>query len=142
MIPFRRYLPSILILLILGWGGLAFLLIYTFPTVWPRWTFYFLWVVALTGTALPFAYVLNRLFPTHPPAESSVPIRQAIWVGIYGATLAWLQLGRLVSLWVILGLAGGLVAIEYFIRLRELARRRPVRQDESIPDLPLDDKSA
>ena len=142
MIPFRRYLPSILILLILGWGGLAFLLIYTFPTVWPRWTFYFLWVVALTGTALPFAYVLNRLFPTHPPAESSVPIRQAIWVGIYGATLTWLQLGRLVSLWVILGLAGGLVAIEYFIRLRELARRRPVRQDELIPDLPLDDKSA
>ncbi len=142
MIPFRRYLPSILVLMIMGWGGLALLLIYTFPTVWPRWAFYFLWVVALTGTALPFAYVLNRLFPTHPPAESSVPIRQAIWVGIYGATLAWLQLGRLVSLWVILGLAGGLVAIEYFIRLRELARRRPVRQDESIPDLPLDDKSA
>jgi len=43
---------------------------------------------------------------------------------------------------VILGLAGGLVAIEYFIRLRELARRRPVHQDESIPDLHLDDKSA
>jgi cytoskeletal protein RodZ len=47
-----------------------------------------------------------------------------MWVGVYGATLAWLQLGRLVTLYVILGLAGGLIATEYFIRLREKANRR------------------
>jgi hypothetical protein len=48
-----------------------------------------------------------------------------MWVGVYGATLAWLQLGRLVTLYVILGLAGGLIAAEYFIRIREKANRRP-----------------
>ena len=49
----------------------------------------------------------------------------SMWVGVYGATLAWLQLGRLVTLYVILGLAGGLIAAEYFIRIREKANRRP-----------------
>lgn len=81
--------------------------------------------MAFTGTALPVVYFLNRRFPAEPPAESNVIVRQALWVGIFFATLAWLQLGRLVTLYVILGLAGGLIAIEYSIRVREKANRRP-----------------
>jgi hypothetical protein len=81
--------------------------------------------MALTGISLPIVYFLHLRFPSDPPANSNVLIRQALWVGVYGATLAWLQLGRLVSLYVILGLAGGLIAAEYFIRLREKANRRP-----------------
>ena len=124
---FRPYLLSVITLILLGWGGLA-LIIFVIkypPLVWARWGFFVLWVMALTGTALPIVYFFNHRFAGNPPVESNVIVRQALWVGVYGATLAWLQLGRLVTLYVIIGLAGGLIAIEYFIRIREKARWRP-----------------
>ncbi len=52
-------------------------------------------------------------------------MRQAIWVGVYGALLIWLQQERLVTIWTGIGMAVGLIAIEYFIRLRENARWQP-----------------
>jgi len=122
---FRAYFTSTLFLIVIGWGGLAALILFTVPTVLPRWGFFLLWVMALTGVALPVSYFANRQFPSDPPAEPNVIVRQALWVGIYGATLAWLQLGRLVTLYVIFGLAGGLIAIEYFLRMRERARWKP-----------------
>jgi hypothetical protein len=123
----RQYVLSSLFLMLVGWGGLA-LLILVFrvpPLVWARWGFFALWFVALTGTALPLVYFLNLRFPSAPRAEPNAIVRQAMWVGVYGATLAWLQLGQLATLWVWLGLAGGLVAIEYVLRSRERARWRP-----------------
>ena len=70
-------------------------------------------------------------FQLKRPPKPNVIIRQSLWVGVYGATLAWLQLGRLVTLYVILGLAGGLIAAEYFIRIREKANRRiPAQTDD------------
>jgi len=124
-LTFRNYLVSTLALIIVGWGGIAALFYYSLPFVWSRWGFFVLGIMALTGTALPVVYFIHRRFPTEPLAESNVIVRQALWVGVYAATLAWLQLGRLVTLYVILGLAGGLIAIEYFIRLREKANRTP-----------------
>ncbi len=108
---FRPYIFSVITLMLLGWGGLALMIfvIKSPPLVWARWGFFVLWVMALTGTALPIVYFFNRRFPSDPPAEPGVIVRQALWVGVYGATLAWLQLGRLVTLYVILGLAGGLI---------------------------------
>lgn len=130
-ITFRNYLPSTLALMIIGWGGIAALFYFSLPYVWSRWGLFVLGIMALTGTALPVVYFLHRRFPTEPAAESNVIVRQALWVGVYGATLAWLQLGRLVTLYVILGLAGGLIATEYFIRLREKATRRlPMASDD------------
>jgi hypothetical protein len=123
-ITFRNYLPSTLTLIILGWGGLAALLYFSLPFVWSRWGFFVFGIMALTGIALPIVYFLHRRFVNDPPVESNVIVRQAIWVGVYFATLAWLQLGRLVTLYMILGLAGGLIATEYFIRLREKANRK------------------
>ena len=111
--------------MVIGWSGIAALFYLSLPFVWARWGFFVLGIMALTGTILPVVYFLHRRFPTEPPAESNVIVRQALWVGVYAATLAWLQLGRLVTLYVILGLAGGLIAIEYFIRLREKANRQP-----------------
>ena len=122
---FRNYLLSTLALMLVGWGGTVALFYYSPPLVWARWGFFVLGIMALTGTALPVVYFFHRRFPTEPPTESNVIVRQALWVGIYFATLAWLQLGRLVTLYVILGLAGGLIAIEYFIRIREKANRNP-----------------
>lgn len=121
---FRSYLASAIALFLIGWGGLYLVITQTLPFVWSRWGFFVLTLMALTGTALPIVYFFHKRFPGEPPAESNVIIRQALWVGVYGATLAWLQLGRLVTLYVILGLAGGLIAVEYFIRVREQANRR------------------
>jgi len=129
---FRSYLLSILALMLIGWGGIAALLYYSLPFVWARWGFFVFGIMALTGTALPVVYFFHRRFPTEPFATPNVIARQALWVGVYAATLAWLQLGRLVTLYVILGLAGGLTAVEYFIRLREKASRTPpVISDDS-----------
>jgi len=120
--------------MIIGWGGLYFLVTQTLPYVWPRWGFFVLALMALTGTVLPIVYFFHRRFPGEKPAEANVIVRQALWFGVYGATLVWLQLGRLVTVYVILGLAGGLAAIEYFIRLREKSHWKP--------PIPSDDQSS
>ncbi|MBL8102104.1 MAG: hypothetical protein JNM02_06220 [Anaerolineales bacterium] len=131
-ITFKSYFPSAITLILLGWGGMASVLYFSLPFVWSRWAFFVFIIMGLTGTALPVVFYLHKRFPDNPPAEANVIIRQSLWVGVYGATLAWLQLGRLVTLYVILGLAGGLVAAEYFIRIREKANRRiPLADDES-----------
>ena len=131
--------------MIVGWGGLA-LLIFVFsvpPFVWARWSFFALWFIALSGTALPIVYFLNVRFPSEPRAEPNVIVRQALWVGVYGATIAWLQLGQLVTLWVWAGLGAGLVAIEYVIRSRERALWRPPQDpiDEPMLDAQYIDSS-
>lgn len=121
-----------MILILVGWGGLFGVIHLSWPIVWFRWGFFALLILALTGTVLPVVYFFHRRFPDSPPAEPNVIVRQAVWFGVYGATLAWLQLGRLVTVYVILGLAGGLLAIEYFIRLRERSRwKPPVLDDDS-----------
>jgi hypothetical protein len=70
-------------------------------------------------------WFLNLRFPSNPPVGTAVIMRQAVWVGVYGALLTWLQQERLVTLWTGLGLAAGLGAIEYLIRMRENARWQP-----------------
>jgi hypothetical protein len=128
---FKPYFLSSLALVILGGGGLFFLVNQTLPFVWYRWGFFVLLIMTLTGVALPVVYFFHRRFQNQKPAEPNVIIRQAVWFGVYGATLAWLQLGRLVTVYVILSLAGGLIAIEYFIRLREKSHwKPPVHEDE------------
>lgn len=122
---FRMYLSSMVTLLVIGWGGLIVILYLSLPFVWSRWAFFVFIVMAITGVALPIVYFFHKRFPGKQPVGSNVILRQAIWAGIYFATLAWLQLGRLVTLYVILGLAGGIIAAEYFIRIREMANRRP-----------------
>jgi hypothetical protein len=119
------FLPTAIILGIMGWGGLILLIQYTIPTVGPRWLFFFLGVLALTGTALPAVAFLNRRFPTTPPATSGIVTREAIWVGLYGTTLAWLQLGRVLNLALAVLLAAGFIAIEILVRLRERSQWNP-----------------
>jgi len=108
-----------------GWIGLLFLVNYTLPTLGPRWGFFFLATLALSGTALPIVYFFHRRFNLKNFPHSSVITRQALWVGIYGATLAWLQLGKVANLPITIGLALGLVAIETLVRIREKAQWTP-----------------
>lgn len=122
--PFA-FLPTSLLLMLIGWGGLWLLFSFTLPTLLPRWLFFFLIVAALTGTALPISAFLNHRFPSDPPARMQVILRQALWVGAYAATLAWLQYGRVFTWALALILAVGLAAIEYLLRLRERSQWNP-----------------
>jgi len=130
---FKPFGISSLVLIIIGWGGLFLIITQTLPYVWSRWGFFVLALMAVTGVFLPIVYFFHRRFPDEQPAESNVIVRQALWFGVYGATLAWLQLGRLVTVYVILGLAGGLVAIEYLTRVRERARWKPPVTSDDQP---------
>ena len=130
---FRPFGVTALLLMIVGWGGLYFVITQTLPYVWPRWAFFVLSLMALTGTALPIVYFFHRRFSGDKPAEANVIVRQALWFGVYGATLAWLQLGRLVTVYVMLGLGAGLAAIEYFTRLREKAHWKPPISSDDQP---------
>lgn len=115
----KAFLPLIVLLLVMGWGGLFVLVNMTQPTLWPRWLFFFLVVVGVTGLSLPVVAFLNHRFPAQPPAEQSVVVRQALWVGVYVALLIWMNFGQVVSV----GLAGvflvGFVVLEIILRFRE-----------------------
>ena len=74
---------------------------------------------------MPIIYFFHRRFPAEMPAQPHVIIRQAQWIGAYGLILLWLRWGNLLTLWLGFGLAGGLLAIEWLIRLRERARWNP-----------------
>lgn len=114
-----NFLPASIFLFILGWGGLIALIISSLPTVGPRWLFFFLCVLAITGTALPITAFLNRRFPSTPPPTYFVVVRQALWFAVYASTLAWLQMGRVLNPALAILLAIGLGLIEFLLRLSE-----------------------
>ena len=129
---FRPYLASTISLFILGWGAAVIAIIMLTPTVWARWLLFLGGTLGLTSLGLPIMWFLNLRFKSNPPAGAGVIVRQAIWVGVYGAVLIWLQQVRLVTIWSSLGLAAGLIAIEYLVRMREKARWQP----KPIPEEP------
>ncbi len=119
------FLPTAIILFVVGWGGLVYLVTASLPTIGPRWLFFFLFFLALTGTVMPFVAFLNRRFPTTPAATPGVILRQAMLFGIYWATLAWLQSGRVLTLALSLLLAFGFLLMEWLLRLRERSQWKP-----------------
>lgn len=117
------YLAAFLLLLG-GVVGLYQLIMFQIPTIGPRWLFFVVLVMAVTGVVVPFVHYLNRRFSRSlPPAN--VLFRQSLWLGIYAAILAWLQLGRALAPLNALLILAGLVAIEVFLRLRERSRWTP-----------------
>jgi len=121
----RSVLPAALFLGLTGWLGLAAVVLLTLPTVGPRWLFFFTSVLAITGSALPVVAFLNRRFPSTPAPTPGVLVRQAVWLGIYLPTLAWLQIGRVLTFALALLLAVGLILIEWLLRLREKSQWKP-----------------
>lgn len=114
-----NFLPASILLFITGWGGLTALIISTLPTVGPRWLFFFLCVLGVTGTMLPITAFLNRRFPSTPPPSNMVIVRQALWFAVYASTLIWLQMGRVLNPALAILLAIGLGLIEFLLRLSE-----------------------
>ncbi len=125
MPPLPKLILTGIILALTGWMGLALLVSFTLPTLGPRWLFFFLLMLALSGSALPLVAFLNRRFPGSAPATGAVVVRQAIWVGIYGNLIAWLQLGRVLNPALAFFLAVGFVLIELLLRLREKSLWKP-----------------
>lgn len=121
----RSVLLAAILLGVIGWLGIIAVLLLTLPFVGPRWLFFFMSVLAVTGTVLPAVAFLNRRFPSTPTPTPGVIVRQAIWVGIYFPTLAWLQIGRVLTPALALLLAVGLVLIEWLLRLREKSQWNP-----------------
>lgn len=123
--PPRAYLPFALFLAVGGWGGLFLLFTTTLPTLGPRWLFFFLIVIAFTGTFLPITAYLNYRLTNKPPAGADTVIRQAIWFGMYASTLAWLQYGRVFTISLAIALGIGIIAVEWLLRWRERTRWKP-----------------
>ena len=123
--PVKGFLPAAIVLMILGWGGLYWVVFQNVPSGGTRWIFFFTGVMAITGTALPLVAYLNRRFPSNPAPTPAVIVRQALWLGIYLPTLAWLRIGRVLTPSIALLLALSFVIIEWFIRLRERSQWKP-----------------
>lgn len=119
------FLPMSLVLTLIGWVGLYLVIWHTVPILGWRWMFFFLGVLALTGPAIPVTYYLNQRFPSDPPVEGMVIVRQSLWVGVVGSTLAWMQLGRVLTPALALIMAGVFVLIEFLLRLFERSRWNP-----------------
>ena len=126
----QNILITSIFLAVVGWLGLYFLFQYTTPLLGPRWLFFFLFMIALSGTSLPIVYLFNLRFISTPPATAIVLIRQAIWFGLFFDLLAWLQLGRILNPILALILAIGILVVENLIRMAEISRWHPVADED------------
>lgn len=123
--PFRPILITSLSLLGVGIVGLVVLFSLTVPTLGPRWLLFFLVTLAGSGLALPGAYFLNLRFPSTPPADANILIREALWVGLYLDLVIWLQFGKVLNFALGVLLMAGFAVIEFLLRLRERNRFIP-----------------
>jgi hypothetical protein len=109
-------------MLVVGWGGLYYLVTTQVPRVGQRWLFFLLVQVAIAGTTMPFLrYVNVRLTPASraiPP--SGVIVRQSVWFGLFVVTCLWLQIPRVLTVPMIFFLALAFFVIELFLRSREI----------------------
>jgi hypothetical protein len=117
--PVKAFIITSFILVFAGLIGFFAIVILTEPSGGTRWAFFFCSVLSLSGLALPGVAYLNTRFPSIPPATQTVVLRQAIWLGIYLPTLAWLRIGRVLNLSLAILLAAGFILIEWLLRLRE-----------------------
>ena len=116
-------------LMFVGWGGMLALLLFTVPTVDARWMFFLLTLSALTGTAIPFIIFLSKRFGK-TPISVNVLMRRAIWVGVIGCILSWLQLGRALTWTISLLIVTVIVGIEWLIEIRERSLWNPENANE------------
>lgn len=123
----RGVLLASLIMFIVGWGGLAFLVVNTRPRIGGEiWLFFILLQIAVTGSAIPIMRLVSqRLEPMPDRAPlTGVVVRRSVWVGIIVVTCAWLLIPRYFTLPILLILILLFVVIEIFLRSRELVNER------------------
>jgi len=118
-------------LALIGWGGLFALINFTDPRIGPLpvWLFFVLSLLAFTGTAVPFVRYLSRRF-SREATPPTVILRTSLWVGVFAATCAWLELRDLLNSAIVALFLIALIGVEWFLRLRERSRWAP-EDDES-----------
>jgi len=121
----RVQLLSALPMAVAGWMGVALLLIFTTPTLAPRWAFFFLLFIALVGTAWPIVWYLNRRFSPQAFPGLGVLWREAMIAGLWGEFLVWLQVGRLLTALTLGSLTVAFFAVEFLLRTYERSRWAP-----------------
>lgn len=114
------------LMFLIGWGGLYALITTQLPRVGPRWFFFVLLQMAITGTVLPFVRYLNVRFTPYdvPLPPGGVLVRQSVWIGLFVVTCAWLQIPRVLNLPIAFFVAMAFIIIEVFLRAREIAQER------------------
>ena len=120
----RGALLAAMLMMLIGWGGLAHLVTATRPRIGGEiWLFFALLQIAVTGTSIPFWRFLSLYFV--PAGEAAPPAgviaRRGIWTGMLAVACAWLLIPRALSLPIVLILALFLVAVELILRSRERA---------------------
>ena len=115
-------LVASVLMMIGGWGGLYWLVTTQIPRVGPRWVFFVLLFIAVTGTAIPVVrWITARITPaTRFMPPGGVIVREAVWIGLFVVVAAWLRIPRSLSLPVAFFLALALIVIEVFLRSREI----------------------
>jgi hypothetical protein len=120
-------LVSAALMIIVGWGGLYWLVSTQIPRIGGQlWIFFVLLHIAITGIAIPMVRYLNlRLTPiTAPLPPGGIIVRQSVWIGLYAVVCAWLQIPRVLTPLVAFLLARVFIVIEVFLRMRELPNER------------------
>ncbi len=107
---------------LLGWGLLAYLVWAVYPVLWARWAFFSALVLAVAGTTAPLLALVYRRFAPRPVADRVV-LREGLLAGVYVGLLAWFQLGRMVTPFLVVALAVLFVLVEVGTRLWETRRR-------------------
>ncbi len=81
-------------------------------------------LVTLTGIFLPLAHFLNKRFgreTTFPPLL--VILRQAMWVGLWGAFCTWLQMNRAFGIAIAILVASVFLLFEILVQIRTQVAR-------------------
>lgn len=117
----KGMLMAAVVMVIVGWGGLAQLIMTARPRIGGEiWLFFILLQIAVTGTAIPIVrYLSMRFRPALAPPLAGVIVRRSVWIGIMAAACAWLLIPRALSLSFVLILLLMFVVIEIFLRNRE-----------------------
>ncbi|MDE2635116.1 MAG: hypothetical protein OXI30_02025 [Chloroflexota bacterium] len=123
----RGVLLAAIVMAIVGWGGLAHLVVNTRPRIGGEiWLFFIFLQIAVTGSAIPVMRLASlRLARAQAGApQTGVIVRRSVWIGIIAVTCAWLLIPRYLTLPILLILALLFLVIEIFLRNRELADER------------------
>ena len=123
----RGVLLASLLMFLVGWGGLAYLVVNTRPRIGAEiWLFFILLQIAATGTVIPIVrFASLRLSPSsNTESLTGLVVRRSVWIGIIVVACAWLMIPRYLSLPIVVVLILLFVVIEVFLRNRELAHER------------------
>lgn len=115
----RTLLTFGMVTAIAGWSSLIFLVTKTLPTVPNRWLFFLLLQITISGTAALILVWVKRDIPS-----AGIILRQATWIGLVVAIIAWLKIADLLSLPLLLFTCAIFAIIEYLLHIRERAEKK------------------